>query len=399
MKHIARLCRLVVGLVFILSGFLKLLAPVGTSLIIKEYLIAFHLPFLSDAALVLGIALSVVEFMTGVALLLRLRFRLMAWVALVLVGFFTPLTLYLALFNPISDCGCFGEAVHLTNWQTFFKNLILLPNVLVMFIWQKTIARDTHPLAEWIFMLLFALLATAILLQTMLWEPMVEFTDYRVGHEIKQAPANIGEELYDTVFIYEKDGDRRTFTIDNLPDSTWTFVDATTVARGGGISATEADFMIEDSEGNDVTSYLLSRRRLLLMTIYHPDKFVGRYTTSPIESIAETARAQGLDFMLVSSSNIDELGQACPDNRADLKLLMTLNRSNGGVTLLDDGLIVSKWAFYRAMRSDADFCANEDPEMTVLKTVNRQRHSIQVVIGLFLLLCVAKFIVFRRLKR
>lgn len=398
MKHLARFCRLIVGLVFIFSGFVKLLSPVGTSLVIKEYLTAFHIGFLTPAALVLGIALASTEFLTGVALLLRLRFNLAAWVALLLIALFTPLTLYLALFNPIEDCGCFGEAVHLTNWQTFFKNVILLPCVVIIFLSRKKVGRYTYPALEWVFMGLFALLATAVLLQTFLWAPLAEFTGYKVGNEIKAAPARSAADLYETVFLYEKEGVQETFTLDNLPDSTWTFVDAVTKSNGLVANASDADFNIEAPDGTDIAARLLEQEKLLLMTIYHPDKFVRRHGVEPIMKIKAEAEAQGLEFVLVASDKIEELPDDCPVNLADLKLLMTLNRSNGGVTMLDEGIIIRKWTFFRANRQVIDFCGQEDPEFTLLMTLNRQRMSVEIAVVLFILLCLAKFIVFYKKK-
>ena len=231
MRGIARICRLIVGLVFIFSGFVKLISPVGTSLIVREYLMAFNQTFMLPAAMVMGIALSLTEFLTGVALLLRLRLRIAAWVALILIALFTPLTLYLALFNPIEDCGCFGELVHLDNWQTFFKNLILLPCVLIIFFCRKKLTLYRYPALEWLFIGLFGLLATAVLLQTFLWAPLTEFTDYKVGNEIKEAPVGDASEMYETVFVYEKDGERQTFTLDKLPDDSWQFVESITTQK------------------------------------------------------------------------------------------------------------------------------------------------------------------------
>ena len=398
MKFLARICRLIVSLVFIFSGFVKLLSPVGTSLVIKEYLIAFHIGFLTPASLVIGITLAATEFLTGVALLLRLRFRLAAWVALLLIALFTPLTLYLALFNPIADCGCFGEAVHLTNWQTFFKNLILLPCVVIIFFSRKKVGRYTYPALEWVFVGLFALLATAVLLQTFLWAPLAEFTDYKVGNEIKAAPSRSAADLYETVFIYEKDGVQESFTLDNLPDSTWTFVDAVTKSNGLLANAADADFRVEAPDGTDITTRLLEQDKLLMMTIYHPDKFVRRHGLEPILKVKEGAVAQGLEFVLVASDKIEELPDDCPVNLADLKLLMTHNRSNGGVTLLDEGIIIRKWTAFRAMRQTDGFCGQEDPEFILLMTLNRQRMSMETVVVVFILLCLAKFIVFFRKK-
>ncbi|MBP5505632.1 MAG: hypothetical protein J6X89_05980 [Bacteroidales bacterium] len=397
MKHLARFCRLIAGLVFICSGFLKLLSPVGTSLIIKEYLTAFHLGFMAPAAMVLGIALASLEFLTGVALLLRLRFAHAAWIALVLISAFTPLTLYLAVFNPIADCGCFGEAIHLTNWQTFFKNLILLPCTIIMFIGRHKVAEGERPVAEWIFVCLFALLAAAVLLQTFLWAPLAEFTAYKVGSEIKSAPVQSVAEQYETEFRYEKDGDVQTFTLDNLPDSTWTFVEAITTLKGEDADAADSDFLIE-ADGVDISAELLGQRKLLLMSIYHPDKFMQRHSLDEVYRIKKKADKQGLSFALASSGILEGMPDEIPVNRADVKLLMTLNRSNGGVTLLDEGVVIRKWPYVRAASESVNFCGDQDPELTLLMTVNRQRMSLGIVLVAFILLCLAKFRVFYKKK-
>ena len=396
MKALVRLCRLIVGVVFIFSGFVKMLSPVGTSLIMKEYFTAFHLDFLQPLALAAGVALALLEFLTGVALLLRLRIRIFAWPALILISIFTPLTLYLAVFNPIADCGCFGEAIHLTNWQTFFKNLILLPCVIIIFVGRKSVSLFRYPVREWIFMGLFAAYAVAILLYVSRKEPLKEFTVYKLGSEIVAAPPQEASAAYDTEFLYEKDGVQQTFTLDNLPDSTWTFVDAvTTVTNGAGeLKASDADFLIEGPDGSDITENILSRRRLLLMTIYYPDKFFRRHTAADIAHIKSLAERGGLDFALVASAPLDGYGVDCEQYRADVKLLMTLNRSNGGATYLDEGTIIRKWAFPSALKAGPAIGDGEDPELILLRSLNRRRGAYETVLAGFILLCLLKFIFF-----
>ena len=398
MKGLVRVCRLIVGVVFVFSGFVKMLTPVGTSLIMKEYFTAFHLDFLQPAALAAGVALAVLEFLTGVALLLRLRIRIFAWPALLLISVFTPLTLYLAVFNPIADCGCFGEAIHLSNWQTFFKNLILLPCVIIIFVGRKSVSLFRYPVREWIFVALFAAYAVVILWYVSHKEPLREFTAYRLGREIAAGPPAAGSEAYDTEFIYEKDGRQQTFTLDNLPDSTWTFVDARTslTNEGEAPSASDADFLIEGPDGSDITESILSARRLLLMTIYHPDKFFRKHTAADINRVKSVAESNGLKFVLVSSAPIDNQELDCGVNRADLKLLMTLNRSNGGATYLDEGTIVRKWARPNALSPKTDFGGGEDPELILLESLNRRRGAYESSLAGFILLCLLKFILFFR---
>ena len=399
MKGSARFCRLIVGLVFIFSGFVKLLAPVGTSLILKEYLEAFSLGFMSPAALVLGVALSLLEFVTGVALLLRLRIRIFAWVSFLMLAIYTPLTLYLAIFNPIADCGCFGEAIHLTNWQTFFKNLILLPLALIIFIFRKKISEFRYPFWEWVFVALFTALGAFILIRTFRVAPLQEFTPYKGGGEITAGVKAEAAPEFNTEFIYEKDGIQQNFSLENLPDSSWTYVDTVTeVVSDNGASASDADFVIETADGSNITEDILRRRNMLLMTIYHPDKFVSRHGVEKIAAMRESALAQGMDFMVVSPYEIEGLPEECETALADVKLLMTFNRSNGGVAWLDDALIVRKWAYPAAAKPNADYNGSGNPEQEAIYTLNYNRMSLEILLVVFILLCIIKFLVFYNKK-
>lgn len=396
MKSLARLCRLILGLVFLISGYLKLLSPVGTSLIIKEYLTAFHMGAFSGMSLAAAVALSLTEFLTGVAMLLRLRLRIFSWVALVLTSLFTVITLYLAIFNPIDDCGCFGEAVHLTNWQTFFKNLVLLPCAAIIFVARKKITEFRHPVWEWIFVGLFAALGLFIVLRTFLEAPIQESTPYGEGTEICAAPAAAAE-AYETVFIYEKDGRRQTFDLDNLPDDSWTYVEAVTTELGSAGEASDADFRIESPAGDDATADILSAERLLLMSFYHPDR-LSRRSLEAIGKVRDAALSAGMEFALVSSAPMEGLPDGYEAYTADLKLLMTLNRSNGGVTYLNRGMIVRKWALPAVVTNGPRFYSANDPEMELLRTLRHQRITMEMLVVAFLALCLAKFAVFYKFR-
>ncbi len=133
MRFLRRLCSFVFGLMFVLSGFLKAIDPVGNALKISEYLDVFHLGFLDHFSRAGAILLSTAEFIVGVALLKGLRIRLFSKIALAFISLFTILTLFVFIYNPVSDCGCFGQAIHLTNGETFVKNLILLALALFVF--------------------------------------------------------------------------------------------------------------------------------------------------------------------------------------------------------------------------------------------------------------------------
>ena len=134
LKRLAELCRLLIGGVFIFSGFVKAVDPVGGAIKIGEYLASFGLDMLQPFTVLLSFNLSAIEFTLGVCMLLGVYRRDVSFLVLMFMAFMTPLTLYLALFDPVSDCGCFGDALVISNWQTFYKNVVLLAAAFYVFI-------------------------------------------------------------------------------------------------------------------------------------------------------------------------------------------------------------------------------------------------------------------------
>ena len=135
--RLKRFCGFITGMVFFLSGLVKLMDPVGAGLVMKEYYDFLHLGFLAFSSKMMGVAFALAETLIGIALITGVWRRITAMAAICMQGFFTFLTLLLVIFNPQMDCGCFGEAIHLTHWQTFFKNLILLALLLIYYIPSK----------------------------------------------------------------------------------------------------------------------------------------------------------------------------------------------------------------------------------------------------------------------
>ena len=388
MRLLRDLCRLVFGLTFIFSGLVKLLSPLGTSLIFQEYFSALHLGFLSGTSLYAGMLLAICETTVGMCVLLAVRIRLFSGIGFYMTCFFTLLTLYLALFNPISDCGCFGEAVHLTNWQTFFKNLILLPCIALLYFQRKKITPMAHPAAEWVFAAFFFLVALGLWLHSYFYIPLYEFTPYKLGSYVSTED----DTSFETIFIYSKDGKKRSFTLESLPDSTWTYVETLTEMTGNG--GVYSDFMIQDAYGNDITPNLLYSEDAFLISIYDPAKLKAKHWER-IANFARKAEAAGAELYLAASVT----GAAIPDSfpfevgYGDRKLLLTINRSNGGATLFSDGYIAKKWTM--AMMDDAmlDEMLSEDGETLVLR--NSIRSNVRtscLVLALLLMLILIYYI-------
>ncbi|MCR5710179.1 MAG: hypothetical protein K6G79_06835 [Bacteroidales bacterium] len=365
MRFLRGLCRFIFSLTFILSGIFKLIDPVGTGLIVKEYLDFLHISALEQAAIPLGIALAAAEYTIGVCVLSGLRIRFFSAVALALTGFFTLLTLYLMLYNPISDCGCFGEAIHLTNTQTFVKNLVLLVLAVLVFLGRKRASRVAHPPLEWVFVGVFALLAVAVAVRALATIPQVDFTAYRVGNSLDDL-AQENQARYETTFIYTKAGHTQEFTLDNLPDSTWTYLDSQTIQVGGSTRMAQIDFTLEQMEGP-----------VLAVTVYEP----GRLRTENLQRIERFRKAA-----LMAGHEVVEYGPADPYVTADRKSLMTLNRSNGGAVYFYDGMIVAKWANAELDQADPAATLADDPDVLVLKHRIREQVYLSVLIAGTLLL-------------
>ncbi|MBR4772657.1 MAG: hypothetical protein IK009_07995 [Bacteroidales bacterium] len=383
------LCRLVFGLTFIFSGLVKLLSPVGTSLIFQEYFSALHLGFLSGTSLYAGMLLAICEFTVGMCILLSVRMKLFTAIGFYMTCFFTLLTLYLALFNPISDCGCFGEAVHLSNWQTFFKNLILLPCIALLYFQRKKITPIAHPAVEWSFAGLFFLVAVALWIQSYFYVPMYEFTPYKTGSLIS---TENDDASFETTFIYSKDGKEKSFTLENLPDSTWTYVE--TVTEMTGSAGLYSDFIIQDAYGNDITPNILYSDDAVLISIYDPAKLKAKHWQR-IENFASKAVAAGADLYIASSLT----GAVIPDSfpyevgYGDRKLLLTINRANGGATLFSDGYISQKWTGATMDDARLDELLAEDGETLVLRNAIRSNViSSCFVLGILLLMILIYYI-------
>lgn len=342
-----RFCAILIGLVFFTSGLFKLIDPVGTSLIVKSYLEFFHFGFLSGLSTVLGFALSLVESINGLALLAGAYRRLSALVTIGLTAFFTLVTLILMIAQPEMDCGCFGEAFHLTHTQTFIKNLILCGLVAGAFIpVPKTSARRN------IFLILGAVtLLVGVYSQFFL--PLWDFTDFSAG-----------DRLYDTThpfppqktaepgFIYEKDGLQKEFTLDELPDSTWIFVAAAEMPKAD----TPSNLIPITAPDGAVCDSVLLHGKVVAISVYEPGK-MSSGDWQDAAGLLKSSASCGMRPVLLAASASEELEKMLENLRtedkiqllmvtyfSDHKVLMTFNRSNGGVTVLDEGLIVEKWS-------------------------------------------------------
>ena len=330
--RLKRFCGFITGFVFFISGILKLMDPVGTGLIIKEYYDFLHISFLEPTAKVVGAFMALAESLIGTGLITGVWKRNIARAAIALQGFFTLITLILVIFNPPMDCGCFGEAIHLTHKETFIKNLILMGLLLIYYI----PARHLEYTKKRKYISFSIVTASVIMFMIYSWAymPLVEFTDFTPGSSLKSGSQEVE---YEAVFVYEKDGRQERFSLDNLPDSTWQFVNTETAVKSEGKAGVQS-LSFYDAKGEYIDS-LATTGKVLIVSLYNTD--ISEKKWKRIDTFIKDAESTGFKVLLLTSSPVEY-----NDNTytADYKSLLTLNRSNGGVTYFHNGYLISKWS-------------------------------------------------------
>ncbi len=350
-------CRFVLGGVFVFSGFVKVIDPFGFFYKLQDYVTAFGMSAWLPTFLLFmaGVALSVIEFYVGVCLVLGIHKRVSSTMALVLIGFMTPLTFYIALTNPVSDCGCFGDAWVLTNWETFGKNIVLLAAALSVFKWRVDIIRFISRKIEWMFSMYTILFIFALSFYCLRNLPVIDFRPYKIGVNIKESmeiPADAKPTVYDTRFILEKEGKRQEFTLENYPDSTWTFVETRNVVKEKGYEPPIHDFaLLTLSTGEDITEEVLTNGGYTFLLIAHRIEEADDSNIDLINEIYDYSVEHGYGFYALTSSPEEEVllwsdrtGAEYPFCQTDDITLKTIIRSNPGLLLLKGGTILNKWS-------------------------------------------------------
>lgn len=414
MRIIGAICRLIFGILFILSGFLKGIDPIGSALKIKEYLGAFHLDFLDFVSIPGAIILSTAEFLVGVAIFKGLRIRLFSKIALWFISFFTLLTLVIYIFNPVSDCGCFGEAIHLSNKATFLKNLVLLATAVVIYLRREKFNRIASPKVEWGYLAAYAILIISLQGYSLRNIPQIDFGIYKPGTDLIAKQQYNQEREYKTTFIYTKDGKEEEFSINNLPDSTWTYVDAHTELIGGETEDASVNFTFIDGEGNAVGSEIVSTPGPVFFISIYNARALGKRGTEKIMSLAQTLYEHNLKLYIISANSVEETealfepytalqGIQYDILYADYKAVISFNRSSGGLTYVNSGIIVEKWARGNYPTGSLDKVLSEDPEIITAQTQIDERLfaeiSLFVILSLIVFIHLFSKVIYRRIQK
>lgn len=342
--------KLIVSLVFIFSGFVKIIDPLGTAYKLEDYFIPFGLEFLLPLTLVISFIMCGLEFLIGITLLLNIKVPSGSWIALIFMIIFTPVTLILAIFNPVQDCGCFGDAIILSNWETFLKNVILSIFVVILFFNRKDYTTIFSGGLQWFFLIVLCALTLGFELFNYRHLPMMDFRPYKVGNNIPDLMQYTDDYNPEIVLIYKnKAGKTAEFSIDNLPDEKeWTFVDQKSVKEPP--EPPIHDFNIVDSNGNDITDYILESGNFTFLLISENLTESSIKYQTEINSIANYCTENRYDFLCLTSSLNDEIQRFRAKTAAPYEFyftdripLKTIIRSNPGLVLIKNGTIISKW--------------------------------------------------------
>lgn len=408
MKILTYVSRIIVGALFTVSGLIKANDPLGFSYKLQDYFApdVLNMDFLSPIALELALIIAVGEIILGIATLLGSKSKITSWALLLMIVFFTWLTFYSAYFDKVTDCGCFGDALKLTPWQSFYKDVVLLFFIAIIFIQRKKISYNTLrenqiilPIAivliavfsmgmlDWFFPVLFILLvsvaelilklflpgeksenivALIVLLGTVYFTyytinhlPIKDYRPYAVGKSISEQmtlPEGAKKDVYETIFYYKNlnTGEVEKFSQDNYPwdDENYEFHDRETELIEKGDEAPIKDFIISDEYGGDVTDDILFGEGYYFLVIAYDLSKTNILGQQTVNDFALEALNAGHEFIGVSSSGgkeIEELNTKVELNYSyysgDETMLKTIVRSNPGVILLKDGVVKGKWHF------------------------------------------------------
>ena len=352
MKTVRTLFRIVTGIVFIFSGFVKGIDPLGTVYRVNDYFLAFGTSWANDFALFLTIFLCVVEFTLGISLLFNLWIRKTAWVLLPMMTFFTILTFFDAFFNMVPDCGCFGDAVKLTNMETFLKNLVLMAVVIPIFIWRNRFKSVFKPAGDMILLLSIAILFTGLSMFCLWHLPVIDFRGWKVGAQVNQSV----ESDVDFYVTYKNrhTGETEEFLAPNYPwnDSTWLADWIFVSQRVEDTSQDDMTLLAEDVDGNNMAQNLLNIPDYHFFVIAYDLDNTNQKAFQKLESLFQKINDAGYSCVCLTSTMPDDIsafkeksGITFDFYNSDDVVLKAMIRSNPGLILLKDGKVLEKWHY------------------------------------------------------
>ncbi len=359
MKVVVWISRILLGVVFIFSGFVKAIDPLGSTYKFQDYFTAFGMEWLSPLALVFSIALSSIEFIIGFAILLGLNTRISSWGGLLFMVFFTPLTLYIALGDPVQDCGCFGDALIISNWETFYKNIFILAAALVVFLYRMKIPPLISKKADNLLIVVFSVLILGVSVYSLRNLPLIDFRPWKKGNNVAEMlrPAPEVAEIF-LLFENQETGEVKEYPVSDYPwddpewNAVWKYKDQRREIIQPAKDAPISNFFVQDYMGYDITDALIAHPGYQLIVVaYDLGKTNSRAFVRRINPLAAQAASLGIPLVVLTASSWEDIEAFRHENQTPYPFyqsgeiaLKTIIRSNPGLLLMESGVVVDKWA-------------------------------------------------------
>ena len=355
LKILAEISRYLLAFTFLFSGYVKAVDPWGVVYKNLDYFEALGMKFLDFAVYPFSFCLFALEFALGFCLLLGIYRKFSGILIFLFMLFMAPFTLFLAITNPVTDCGCFGEAWIITNWQTFFKNIVLLLASLVVFLEYKRMTPLFSPKFQLPALAWGGVFIFGFSIYCFIYLPTLDFRPYKRGAylpELMEIPEDAEQDEYESILIYSKDGKEQEFTLENYPreDDSWTFVDSKNKLIKKGYEPPVHDFVVLAEDGEDITDRLLSEPTYTFLLVSYKLEKASDSNADKINEIYDYAKEYGYPFYALTSSVPDAVEKWKQNTGAEYSFcsmdditLKTIVRSNPGLVLMKEGTIINKW--------------------------------------------------------
>ena len=408
MKILLFISRVIAGSIFVVSGLVKANDTIGFSYKMEEYFSAdvLNMEFLLPYSLAFAVLMCVAEIVVGLALIAGVKMKISTWLALLLTIFFAFLTFYSAYFDKVNDCGCFGDAIKFTPWQSFMKDLVLMFFLFPSFIYRKTIKINTDSedkqffiaslvfialfsfaMLDWAFPFWFSLvffvltliikkissgeatswiivgLATVLsfgfVYHTYSHLPIKDYRPYAIGKNIADqmvVPEGMPIDVYESSFVYKNSdtGEEKTFNQTNYPwkDSTWVWVSTDNILISKGYEPPVHDFVITDADGYELQEDILAEESSVVLVIFYDIEKANAKAMEKVNAFVNDAEEDGLYVYGLTASLYNEVEDFRLENQvpitfysADETMLKTVVRSNPGVLVIKKGEVIGKWHY------------------------------------------------------
>ncbi len=368
MKLLRNLFRILVGLVFVYSGFVKGIDPLGTVYRMDDYFLAFNMPVFMAFSLYLTVFLCMLEFTIGISLLFNLWIRKTSWILLPMMIFFTILTFFDAVYNIVPDCGCFGDALKITNVQTFIKNVVLMGLVLPIFAWRKKYRSLLPSSGDFALLTVIAVAFLSMSVYCYRHLPLIDFMGWKVGNRVNKT--EVKPVTFYVTYKNKKTGEEKEYVSPNYPwnDSVWL---ADWIFKSQRVVDPNKEqgmvLRVEDQFGGDFTSAVLDNPDYQFILVAYDLNRANRDGFHKILPLFKKSMADGYSFICLTNSLPAEIkkfrmenGTAFDYYNSDDVVLKTMVRSNPGLILLKDGIVIGKWGF-------RDFPSYEDLKEGLMK--------------------------------